>query len=96
MRLALAITAASDQAMVSGQDQRLDIGPDGFRIAPVLTDSDAPWQTLVNTDFADPTSATFLLAANGTAAPFVLRLGSGGASSLLRFDGLQARVEDLP
>lgn len=94
--LALAITAASDQAMVSGHDQRLDIGPEGFRLAPVLSETDPLWQPLTNTDFADPTSASFLLAANGTASPFVLRLGSAGASTLLRFDGLQAWVEPLP
>ena len=95
-RLALAITAASDQAMESGQDQRLDIGPEGFRIAALRSETEAPWHSLVGAGFVDPTSATFVLAADGTAVPFDLRLGSGRASTLLRFDGVQARVETLP
>ncbi len=94
--LALVITAASDRALVSGRDERLDIGPDGYRVYPMGTESAPPWQKLTNTSFADPTSATFLLMADGTSTPFQLQLRSAEASTVLRFDGLRATPEAMP
>jgi prepilin-type N-terminal cleavage/methylation domain-containing protein len=94
--LALVITAASDRALVSGRDERLDIGPDGYRVYPAGAEKAPPWQTLTNSTFADPTSATFLLMADGTSAPFQLQLRSAEVSTMLQFDGLRATPEAEP
>ena len=114
--LALALTAASDAALAGGTDRRLQIGPQGYRIASAASAgntanaadaasaadaanaadaaSAAPWHPLAGlTATVDPVTAAGRLAADGSAAPFQIRLAAGGRSLLVRFDGLRARVE---
>jgi prepilin-type N-terminal cleavage/methylation domain-containing protein len=96
--MALAVTAASDAAMQSGQDRQLELGPLGYRLVSAGTTAEPPWQALPGLSFQPVLGrdAALRLSADGASAPFDLRLAGAERTLFLRFDGLTARVEATP
>lgn len=95
--MAMTVTAASDDALQTGLDRVLQLGPQGYRIVAADAETEPAWHPIPDLTFrpADRNSA-LLLSADAASTPFVLRLEGAKQTLFLRFDGLKARVEAAP
>lgn len=97
-QLALSVTEASDASLASGQDRLLELAPEAYRIGFGGSLADSGWRRMPGLSLANVTgdARVLRLSATGASAPFRLRLSADGRSVVVRFDGLQARVEGAP
>ncbi len=96
--MARTITAASDDALQTGQDRVLQLGPKGYRVIAANATTEPVWQTVPGLSFqpVGDRNQALRLSADGASPAFDLRLQAGSEALFLHFDGLKARVEAEP
>ncbi len=95
--MAMTVTAASDDALQTGLDRVLQLGPEGYRIVAADAVTAPSWHSIPDLTFRPAEgSAALRLSADAASTPFVLRFEGAKQSLFLRFDGLKARVEGAP
>ena len=94
--MAMTITIASDDALQSGLDRVLQLGPQGYRVVAADAVSEPAWQAIPDLTFRPLEASSLRLSADAASTPFVLRLEGARQTLFLRYDGLQARVEATP
>ncbi len=96
--MAIAVTQASDDALQTGQDRVLQLGPLGYRLVAADAATEPPWQSIPDLAFQPFNGSTqaLLLSADGASIPFDLRLMGPDQTVFLRYDGLKARVGAAP